>query len=389
MINRDLTINIKKYIKNYPVIALIGPRQSGKTTLLKNLFSNTKYVSLEDLDIQIFAESDPRGFLDTFKSPVILDEIQKVPQLFSYIQTEVDKNNKAGQYILSGSQNFNLIEKITQSLAGRVGILTLLPLSVNEIKKNKLPLNTLEKAIFTGFYPRIWDKKINSSDWYLNYIKTYIERDVRQVKNISNLSLFQRFVKLCAGRSGQILNLSSLANDCGVNHNTIRSWLSILETSYIIYLLPPFYKNFSKRLIKSPKIYFFDTGLVCSLIGIENQHQISTHSQRGALFETFIMSEFVKKSFNQGKKFNGYYISEKNGHEIDLIFEDSNKFKAIEIKSGATVSDNYFDNIKYWQKIIRLEQKNSYVIYGGAEDQKRTNAQVLSWKDFIYHKNLS
>ncbi len=389
MINRDLTKKIKKYIKNYPVVALVGPRQSGKTTLLKNLFSEIKYVSLEDLDVRIFAESDPRGFLNTYKPPVIFDEVQKVPQLFSYIQTEVDKNNKAGQYILSGSQNFNLIEKITQSLAGRVGILTLLPLSVNEIKKNKLSLNTLEKAIFTGFYPRIWDKKINPTDWYLNYIQTYIERDVRQIKNISNLSLFQRFVKLCAGRSGQILNLSSLANDCGINHNTIRSWLSILETSYIIYFLTPFYKNFNKRLIKSPKIYFYDTGLVCSLLGIENQHQIIAHSQKGALFETFIISEFVKKSYNQGKKFNGFYISEKNGHEIDLFFEDNNQFKAVEIKSGATVSDNYFGNIKYWQKNIRLEQKNSYVIYGGDENQKRTNAQVLSWRNFIEHEGLS
>lgn len=383
MIYRQLTNKIKEYSKSYPVVALIGPRQSGKTTLLKNIFSKIYYVSLEDLDARLFAEKDPRGFLDTYKAPVIFDEIQKAPKLFSYIQTAVDKTNKAGQYILSGSQNFNLVEKITQSLAGRVGILTLLPLSVDEINKKKLSINNVNSAIFSGFYPRIWDKKINSSDWYSNYIQTYIERDVRQIKNISDLSLFQKFVKLCAGRSGQILNMSLLGADCGVNHNTIRSWLSILETSYIIYFLNPYYKNFNKRLIKSSKIYFYDTGLMCSLLGIENENQIITHPLRGALFETFIVGEFVKKYFNQGKKFSGFYISEKNGHEVDLFFEKNDEFMAIEIKSGATFSDNYFDNIKYWQKNIDLKPQNSYVIYGGIENQKRTIAQVLSWKNSL------
>lgn len=383
MIYRQLTNKIKEYSKSYPVVALIGPRQSGKTTLLKNIFSKIYYVSLEDLDARLFAEKDPRGFLDTYKAPVIFDEIQKAPKLFSYIQTTVDKTNKAGQYILSGSQNFNLVEKITQSLAGRVGILTLLPLSVDEINKKKLSINNVNSAIFSGFYPRIWDKKINSSDWYSNYIQTYIERDVRQIKNISDLSLFQKFVKLCAGRSGQILNMSLLGADCGVNHNTIRSWLSILETSYIIYFLNPYYKNFNKRLIKSSKIYFYDTGLMCSLLGIENENQIITHPLRGALFETFIVGEFVKKYFNQGKKFSGFYISEKNGHEVDLFFEKNDEFMAIEIKSGATFSDNYFDNIKYWQKNIDLKPQNSYVIYGGIENQKRTIAQVLSWKNSL------
>lgn len=383
MIYRQLTNKIKEYSKSYPVVALIGPRQSGKTTLLKNIFSKIYYVSLEDLDARLFAEKDPRGFLDTYKAPVIFDEIQKAPKLFSYIQTAVDKTNKAGQYILSGSQNFNLVEKITQSLAGRVGILTLLPLSVDEINKKKLSINNVNSAIFSGFYPRIWDKKINSSDWYSNYIQTYIERDVRQIKNISDLSLFRKFVKLCAGRSGQILNMSLLGADCGVNHNTIRSWLSILETSYIIYFLNPYYKNFNKRLIKSSKIYFYDTGLMCSLLGIENENQIITHPLRGALFETFIVGEFVKKYFNQGKKFSGFYISEKNGHEVDLFFEKNDEFMAIEIKSGATFSDNYFDNIKYWQKNIDLKPQNSYVIYGGIENQKRTIAQVLSWKNSL------
>ena len=380
MIPRKLTTKLKKNLRSFPITVITGPRQSGKTTLLKYLFPKRNYVSLEDPDMRVFAQEDPRRFLASFKSPAIFDEVQKTPDLFSYLQTEVDKTGKPGQYILSGSQNFLLLEKISQSLAGRVGILNLLPFSIQELKTSKKMPDNIEKALFTGFYPRIWDKKINPSDWYSNYIQTYLERDVQQIKNIPNMNLFQRFLKLCAGRTGQILNLSSFALDCGISHNTVSSWLSILEASYIIFFLQPYYKNFNKRLIKSPKLYFYDTGLVNSLLGIEKSEQLNTHPLRGALFETMIVSEIAKYFFNKGWQKNIYFFRDKIGREIDCLLDVNNKIVAIEIKAGQTISENFFSNLKYWQTIAKTDPNQSFIVYGGKSEQKRSLGNVISWK---------
>lgn len=380
MIPRSLTNKIKKYIKIFPVVTVTGPRQSGKTTLLRYLLPEWSYVSLEDPDTLAFCEEDPRGFLETNKSPLIIDEAQKSPKLFSYIQTKTDKLNKAGQYLLSGSQNFLLLEKISQSLSGRAGILTLMPFAFEELKTAGLALSKPELYMFNGFYPAVWSKKIKPSDYYPNYIQTYLERDVRQIVNVNNLFLFQKFLKLCAGRSGQLLNLVSLASDCGVTHNTARSWLSVLEASHIIFLLPPYFRNINKRLIKSPKLYFWDTGLASYLLGIENEKQMETHPLAGSLFETMIISEIFKGFFNKGIRPNVYFFRDKTGHEVDLIIEKGASLKAIEIKFGKTINANFFDQLFYWQKALKAEKTDLNLIYAGETSEKRTKVQVLSWK---------
>ncbi|KKL49157.1 hypothetical protein LCGC14_2318330, partial [marine sediment metagenome] len=332
LIHRNLEKILKKTIKKYPVISLTGPRQSGKTTLIKKLFGNKyKYVNLENVELREYAKSDPRAFLEEYKGGLIIDEAQNVPDLFSYIQVIVDETNEPGQYILTGSQNFLLLEKITQSLAGRVAIFHLLPLSLEELKKSKYkPLSNLEKLLFTGFYPRIYDKKLDAKEWYSNYLYTYVERDIRTIKNIKDIGTFQRFLKMLAARCGQLLDLTSIGNDCGISHNTARDWINILEASFIIYLLSPHYKNFNKRLIKSPKIYFYDTGLLCHLLGINSSDQIKTHYLRGGIFESFIISEIIKIRTNKNKDSNVYFWRDKFGHEIDCIIENARNLTPIE-----------------------------------------------------------
>ena len=388
MIKRTLSKKLKSLASKFPVVSVIGPRQSGKTTLVRYVFPRLQYVSLEDLDTRDFALHDPKGFLSTFSKGVIIDEVQRVPSLFSYIQTAVDKKNSACQFILTGSQNILLQENISQTLAGRVAILKLLPLSFEELKNTPYELNNADQYIFKGFYPRIYDKKINPSDWYPNYIQTYVERDVRLLKNIGNLNTFQKFVKMCAGRTGQILNLSSLGNECGITHNTAKSWLSILESSYIIFLLKPYYRNFNKRLVKMPKLYFYDPGLACSLLGIQNTKQLATHYLRGSLFESFVLSEIIKERFNRGLEPNCYYWRDKIGNEIDCIMEIADKLLQIEIKAGKTVINNFFDGFRYWEKVAGKKHLNSYLIYGGNEFQKRTQGNIISWKNISFIFNL-
>ncbi|MFH1564471.1 MAG: ATP-binding protein [bacterium] len=385
-IDRTLEKKIKQLAKTYPVVALTGPRQSGKTTMVKKIFSGKKYISLENLDNRAFAKNDPRGFLKTYKNGAVIDEAQNVPELFSYIQEIVDTNKKPGEFILTGSQNFLLMEKINQSLAGRIAITTLLPLSMEEISKKtkKLQLNQL---MLNGQYPIIYEKKIDANEWYQNYIKTYIERDVRLMKNITDLNLFQKFVKLCAGRIGQILNLTSIANDCGVSHNVIRGWISILEASYIIFLLHPYYENFNKRLIKMPKIYFYDTGLAASLLGIEDKDKFDINPFKGGLFESFVISEIMKKEYNKGRTPNIYFWRDKTGHEIDCLYENKRKKYAIEIKSAKTINSDFFDNLNYLQKISKNNFTNSVLIYGGNEKQNRNDATVLGWNNFVSKLN--
>jgi predicted AAA+ superfamily ATPase len=381
MITRALALKLKSLFLKFPVVSVVGPRQSGKTTLVKNVFPRSDYVSLEDQDTREFALKDPRGFLATYPKSVIIDEAQRAPELFSYIQSAVDRRNKPGQFILTGSQNLLLHSRVSQTLAGRVAILKLLPLAMAELKNSRYEQSQSESYLIKGFYPRLYDQRIKPADWYPNYIQTYVERDIRLIKNISDLATFQKFVKMCAGRIGQILNLSSLGNDCGISHNTARAWLAILEASYLVFLLEPYHKNFNKRLVKMPKLYFYDTGLACSLLGIRNKSQLSTHYLKGALFESFILSEMFKDRFNQGREPGYYYWRDKVGHEIDCIAETSGGVRPIEIKSGSTVTDDYFSGLKYWAKLTGQAGKNSYVIYNGAEDQKRTLANVVSWKN--------
>lgn len=383
IIKRSLENKLKQLWGKFPIISLTGPRQSGKTTLVKYAFDDLDYVSLEDMDNRDFAQNDPRGFLSNYNKGVIIDEAQRVPDLFSYIQTIVDTLNKPGMFILTGSQNFLLDEKISQTLSGRVAVLSLLPFSLEELAGTSfgLTLSDYQEALFKGFYPRIYDFELDPLDWYPAYVKTYLERDVRQIKNITDLELFRRFMRLCAGRTGQVLNLSALALDCGISHNTVKSWLSLLETSFIIFLLKPHFKNFNKRLIKMPKLYFFDPGLACYLLGIENEKQVETHYLKGALFETMVSSEFFKYRFNRGRDPNCYYWRDKTGHEIDCILESGETLIPVEIKSGKTVKSKFFSDLTYWNKLSGQSPDKSFLIYGGDKREKRSSGNVLGWQN--------
>lgn len=344
MIQRQITSILKTRLKKFPVLSLTGPRQSGKTTLLKNEFPDFKYFNLERIDHRELIISDPMGFLKSQGPKVIFDEAQRLPELFSYIQVISDERGIPGQYILSGSQSFLMNNHISQSLAGRTHISHLLPFGINELS---LKPEEIQKTIFNGFYPRLHDVNIEPTEFYPSYIQTYIERDLRSLKAIENLNTFSRFMGLCAGRIGQILNLSSLANDTGVAVNTVKSWLSLLESSFILFQLQPFYKNYSKRLIKSPKIYFYDTGLACSLLKIQNSEMIKTHYLYGALYENLIISEIIKQHHHAGKIPSVYYWRESNGTEIDCIIElSAQKIIALEIKAGETFNKDYLKNFK-------------------------------------------
>lgn len=367
----------------FPVIAITGPRQSGKTTLVKKIFHNLPYVSLEDIDIRTQAQEDPRGFLNNFPQGAIFDEVQRVPELFSYIQTIVD-NNENIKFALTGSQNFLLLEKVSQSLAGRVFISNLLNFSISELQNSNLKVETSREFIFKGLYPRIHDKEIEPIYYYPSYISSYVERDIRTLKNIGDLHQFNLFLRLCAGRTGQLLNMNSLSVETGVSINTIKSWISMLEASYIIYLLQPFHNNYNKRITKSPKLYFYDTGLVCSLLGIEKEEQVDTHFLKGALFENFIINEFLKNRYNKGLKQNLFYWQNKSKQEIDLIVDIKNNPKAYEIKSSMTMQESYLNNLKYWQKVTNCPTKNLNVIYNGDFSIKATNGNFVSWKKIKY-----
>jgi predicted AAA+ superfamily ATPase len=325
---------------------------------------------------------DPFGHIASSPEGIIIDEVQRAPDLFSYIQTRVDEIDKEGLYIVTGSFNFSLMEGISQSLAGRVGPLNLLPFSFAELDQaNRLP-DLLEDLLFTGSYPRIYDKRIPANEWYANYVTTYLERDVRSIKNITDLDVFQRFLKMCAARSGQILNLSSLGDDCGITHNTAKSWLSVLQASFIVYLLRQHHRNFNKRLIKSSKLYFYDTGLLSYLIGIDSPQNLSTHAFRGLMFETWVISELLKGRLNRGLRENLFFWRDNSGHEIDCILEQGGRLLPLEIKSGQTITRDYFKGLKYWSKISQTPGKEAYLVYGGSMDQKRGEGNVLGWRSF-------
>ncbi len=391
-IQRELKKKLSLLKTQFPVIALLGPRQSGKTTLSREAFPTYEYVNLEKLDIRQFANEDPKGFLENYaersgKDGVIFDEIQNAPDLFSYLQVRVDKEKREGFYILTGSQNILLNQHISQTLAGRIAIQTLLPLSIEELTlAHRLP-SDLFTVLYQGFYPSIYAKKIDPQDCYKGYIQTYVERDARQVRNISDLSLFQKFIKLCAGRIGQILNLTSLSSDCGISVNTARAWISILEASYVVFLLYPHHKNFSKRLVKSPKLYFYDPGLASHLLGIKSAETLVQHYLRGGLFESMILVNLMKQRFNAGKNSNLYFWRDKTGLEIDCLLEKGGHLIPIEIKSGETIHSDFFDAILRFCDLANIPPSTGYVVYGGAEDQKRQTSHVISWKSLSKIEN--
>ena len=399
MIKRHLQTVLEDSARIFPVLTLTGPRQSGKTTLAKATFKKAHYVSLEDPAHRNLALEDTRGFLGQFGTEqVIFDEVQRVPELFSYIQGIVDEHDIPGQYILTGSQNFLLLEKISQSLAGRCAIHHLLPFSRTELvgskpldsenieslskpsrnKKSKISSDLFE-VLWTGGYPRIYDKHIPPQQWLANYTQTYIERDVRSIVNVSDLETFTRFIRLCAGRTGQILNFQSLGNDCGIDSKTVKRWLSILEASFIIKLLRPYYKNFSKRLIKSPKIYFIDTGLLCYLLGIRKPEELMVHSSRGAIFESWIISELYKSYYHTGKQPDLYFFRDSNNNEIDLILDNGSKVIPIEIKSAKTINREFFKSLEYWRRLTGRPNCPAVLIYGGDSLTMFRGMKVLPW----------
>lgn len=379
MINRIAAKRLKELYGMFKVVAVTGPRQSGKTTLVKSVFPLKPYVNLENPDTRQFSIDDPRGFLSQYPNGAILDEVQRSPLLFSYLQEIVDNNQESGQFILTGSNNFLLNEKISQTLAGRVAYLNLLPFSFEELNSINIPYDENE-YILQGFYPPLYDKQIPAREWIPNYISTYIERDVRQIKNITDLLVFERFMRLLAGRTGQEINYTSLSVEVGVDVKTIQSWIGILESSYIIYLLRPYYKNYNKTIVKRSKLYFYDTAIVCSLLNINKLDHILNHPLKGALFECLIVSEIIKKQINHGKDINLYFWRDKTGREIDLIMDEATQIIPVEIKAGKTIHNEFFKNIRYWMRLTG--EKHGKVIYAGDFDQKRSEEiEVISWKN--------
>lgn len=356
-----------------------GPRQSGKSTLVRHAFPDHSYVSLEDLDKREFAETDPRGFLKQFNEGAILDEAQRCPALFSYLQTRVDERQQPGEFILTGSQQFGLLSGITQSLAGRAALLTLLPMTYDELRRAEKVGQNLDKILFDGAFPPIFDRELEPHPWHGNYVRTYLERDVRQLIKVQDLGTFQRFLRLCAGRTGQLLNLSALANDCGITHNTAKAWISVLEASFIVHLLPPHHQNFNKRLVKTPKLYFLDTGLATWLLGIQNKEQLTTHVQRGALFETWVIGELLKARYNAGETSNLYFWRDRPGHEVDLVIDHGTNLSPLEIKTGQTINQDYFKGLNFWRKLAGETAGQAWLVYGGDTRQSRSDVTVLPW----------
>lgn len=377
MIQRQLYTKASQLLEKFPIIAITGPRQSGKTTFSKQLRPEYSYVNLEDITNREFAKNDPKGFLNTYKNGAILDEIQYVPELFSYLQVFTDERNQVGEYIITGSQNFLLMQQISQSLAGRVALFTLLPLSLKELKDSEYSFSTWESFAVSGSYPRKILFDIDGRDYYANYLSTYVERDVRLLKNITNLDLFQKFIFLVAGRVGQLFNQSSLGNELGVDNKTINSWMSLLETSYIAYRLYPYHSNFNKRIVKTPKVYFYDTGLLSFLLGIKSEQEMSQHFAKGSIFENLIITEFLKNAYNKGDTPIFYFWRDHANNEVDLLIENYPKIDIYEIKSSTTIKMDFFKGLNHFKGLH--SSVNAHLIYGGTENQKRTEVNVIGW----------
>lgn len=384
MIPRNLGPVARERFEKFPVLTITGPRQSGKTTLCRSAFSELPYANLELPPVREFALQDPAGFLAQFKTAAVLDEVQRAPELLPFIQDRVDQSGKPGQFVLTGSQHFGLLGSVSQSLAGRTAVLHLLPLSLDEIHRFSDSPQSLWGNIYTGGFPGIHDQRIPAGEWMASYTATYLERDVRQVQNVGDLNTFHMFLRLCAGRTGQILNFSALAADCGVSHNTARAWLTVLETSFVVFRVPPFHVNFGKRLTKSPKLFFYDTGLVCSLLGIRTPEDLCFHPLRGALFESWVVSEIAKARVHRGLAADLSFFRDHKGEEVDLLVGSGMRVAAVEIKSAETLREEALTGLerfatlssRFSEKLGRLDR---ILIYGGEKRQDRTRETVLPW----------
>ncbi len=379
MVPRTGARALRKLAGYFPVVGITGPRQSGKTTLARGTFPAKPHVSLEDPDVREFASRDPRGFLRQYPEGAVVDEAQRCPDLFSYIQTRVDEDRRPGMFVLTGSQQFGLLAGITQSLAGRIGLFHLLPFALEELSAARLLQRKIEDLLWTGCYPAIYDKGIPPAMWASQYVATYIERDVRQLINVRDLGTFQKFTRMCAARTAQLLNLSSLASDCGITHNTARAWLSVLEASYIVFLLHPHYRNLGRRLVKTPKLFFYDSGLAAWLAGVHEPSQIAIHSMRGALFETWVVSELLKFRHNRGLAANLFFWRDSSGNEVDVVVETGEDLIPIEIKAGETVASDYFGGLDRWCAFADRDSQG-FVVYAGEAAQRRHGIRVVPWR---------
>jgi len=368
MITREAETELRILAEQFKAVAVLGPRQSGKTTLVRKVFESKPYVSLENPDMRLFAMDDPKGFISNYPDGAVLDEIQRVPELFSYLQQILDDQTANGFFILTGSNNFLLQESISQSLAGRVAYLFLLPLTISEIGDRESNINSV---LFSGCYPALYNNTTDPARFYANYIRTYVERDVRLIRNITDLYAFEKFLRLCSGRIGQMLNMSSLASEVGVDLKTIGSWIGVLEASFILFRLQPHHMNFNKRIVKMPKLYFYDTGLAAALLGIEKADYLTMHPSRGSLFENMVIVDFLKNRYNRGRLSNLYFWRDNTGNEIDLLIDNGISQIPVEIKSGQTLSEESLRGLRFWSKLTGIEE--GYLIYGGGEIQKRSN----------------
>ena len=380
MIARDVEEAFRGLLRGFPVVTLTGPRQSGKTTLARAIFAGRPYISLEDPDVRRMALEDPRAFLAGLPDGAVRDEVQRTPELLSYLQARVDADGRMGLFLLTGSQQFGLMSGITQSLAGRSAFIELLPFSLNELGRAGISPPSLDEMLLAGGYPPLYDRSLLPKAWFPAYVTAYVERDVRQILKVQDLEVFQRFVRLCAGRSGQILNLASLATDCGITHNTAKAWISVLEASYVLFLLRPHHENFSKRLIKSPKLYFYDTGLLCWLLGIQNAGQLASHPLRGSIFETFVVSELVKSRLNRGERAAFSFWRDSNGNEIDVVADVGTGMMPIEIKAGQTINRDFFAGLERWTALAGERAVSPALIYGGEENHERRGTRIIGWR---------
>lgn len=380
MVERDLRSRLQAAAGTFPAVTVTGPRQSGKSTLCRTVFDRHPYANLEAPDVRAFATADPRAFLAQFPSGAVIDEIQRCPDLASYLQVLIDEVPAPGRWILTGSQSLNLLESVSQSLAGRTQVLHLLPLARNEIRRFTTYPRTLDETLLTGGYPRIYDQHIDPSEWLGAYIGTYVERDVRLVSNVGDLTTFQWFVQLCAARTGQLLNLSSLSSDCGISQPTAKAWLSVLETTFVAFRLPPYIGNLSKRVVRAPKLHFYDSGLVCWLLGIRNVEQLRLHPLRGLIFETWVVSEIVKHRYSRGEHRGLFFYRDRQGNESDLVIEGGGKLTVVEVKAGQTVTD---DLVKAGRRgalaLAEAHDVESIIVYGGDAPQKRTDVELIPW----------